>query len=115
MPIVSYSEDQAAGQITRTLGNWVPQLGTPISLSYAYRASAPATYPTAGMNGFQRFTAAEIGVGEDALRKWMDVANITFTRVGTGTTGESAYSDNAALLLANFTGDAATVATFNGN
>jgi hypothetical protein len=114
MPTQSFDADEAAAQITRNLGAWVPHPGTPVTLTYAYRATAPGSYPVAGMNGFTQLTSAEIVVAEDALHKWADVANITFSRVSTGTTGPGAYSNNAAFLLANFTGDANTVNTFEG-
>jgi serralysin len=114
MPTTSLDAAGAAAQITRNLGGWVPALGTAVELTYAYRSTAPASYPLAAMNGFARASAAEIVALEDALQSWSDVANITFTRVGTGTTGEAAYSNSAGLLLGNFTGDAATVASYGG-
>ena len=81
MPTQSFDADQAAAQITRNLGAWVPQPGTPVTLTYAYRATAPGAYPVAGMGGFTQLTSAEIAVAEAALQKWADVANITFSRV----------------------------------
>lgn len=114
MPTVSLDATGAAAQITRNLGGWVPALGTPVELTYAFRSTAPASYLLAAMNGFARASAGEIVALEDALQSWSDVARITFTRVGTGTTGEAAYSNNANFLLGNFTGDATTVANYGG-
>jgi serralysin len=123
MPTTSFTATQAAAQITRSVVNgvWLPALNTPITLSYAYRATAPAVYPYPGLKdannqliqaaGFVQMTAAEIAVAERAFKSWSDIANIAFTRVGTGTTGPAAYSDNANLLLANFSGPPALVDT----
>jgi hypothetical protein len=69
MPTQSFDADQAAAQITRNLGAWVPQHGTAVTLTYAYRATAPGAYPVAGMGGFAQMTSAEIAVAEAALQK----------------------------------------------
>ncbi len=114
MPTVSFDASQAAAHITRNIGGWVPTLGTAVTLTYAYRATAPASYPVTGMGGFTQFTTAEIDVTEAAMRNWSAVANITLNRVGSGNSGPGAYSDSADFLLGNFTSDASTVSTFDG-
>ena len=56
------------------------------------------------MSGFiRRFTPEQITGATLALQLWSDVANITYTRVGSGTSGEAAYSDSANLLLGDWT------------
>ncbi len=71
------------------------------SLTYAFRGTAPATMPD-GVSGFQPFNAQQIAGAELALKSWSDVANVRFTRVGSGTGGDAAYSDNAILRFANY-------------
>jgi Peptidase M10 serralysin C terminal/FG-GAP-like repeat len=113
MPTVNYTADQAAAQITRNIGGYQPALGTAISLTYAYRSTFTGTIPN-GATGFTRYTGGEIGVSERAFQSWSDVANITFNRVGSGTTGDAAYSDTANLLLANFTGPQSVTDAYGG-
>jgi serralysin len=62
--------------------------------------------------GFSRFNAAQIQQAELALTSWSDVANITFVRVGAGTTGDTAYSDQAAILFSNYSSGADGAAAF---
>jgi hypothetical protein len=114
MPTVSFNVQLAAAQISRNVGSWVPTLGTAVTLSYAYRASAPSTYPVGGMGGFTQFSSGEIDVAEEAMRNWSAAANITLNRVGSGNSGAGAYSDTANFLLGNFTSDATTVSTYDG-
>ncbi|WP_308238081.1 M10 family metallopeptidase C-terminal domain-containing protein [Phenylobacterium sp. J367] len=80
---------------------WSAQAGLPYTVTYAFRATAPATMPDDAA-GYQRFNAAQMAQAELAMRAWSDAANITFVRVGTGTEGEAAYSDEASILLANY-------------
>jgi hypothetical protein len=60
------------------------------------------------MGGFLRFTSSQIAAGELAMGLWSDVANIQLTRVGSGVSGEGAYSNNAEFLLGNWTTGAAS-------
>lgn len=76
-------------------------VGQPFNLTYAFRSSAPSTMP-ADTSGFERFNAAQITQAEQALLAWSDVSNIRLTRVGSGTTGDGAYSNNASLLLGGY-------------
>src|SRR5687767_12396445 len=78
----SYTTDQAAQQLTRYGGSWNGAFvtGTPATVTYAFRATAPGTMP-ADMAGFSQMTAAQIAAAELALQSWADVANITFVRV----------------------------------
>lgn len=88
----SLSTAQAAGHIAEVA--WSSP-GSPIT--YAFRATG--TDAT-----FQRFTSAQIQGAELALQQWSDVANVRFQRVGGGTGGEGAYSNNATILLNGLNG-----------
>lgn len=101
----------AASALLRGEPGWSSQLLQSATVTYAYRASAPATMP-AGVSGFSTFNAAQIAQAEKALVAWSDVANITFVRVGEGTSGSAAYSDNAAILLGNYSSGQANAAAF---
>src|SRR5262249_46049715 len=108
-----FSWDQAAAQITRDWPNagWNLSLGTSLTITYAFRADAPAQMPEDTV-GFGRFTADQITATQMALQLWSEVANITFIRVGTGLFGDAAYSDNATILFSNYTTGAAGAAAF---
>lgn len=80
---------------------WSAALGLPYTATYAFRSTAPGSMPD-DTAGFSRFNAAQIQQAELALTSWSDVANITFVRVGSGTTGEAAYSNQATILLGNY-------------
>ncbi|ALL14139.1 M10 family metallopeptidase C-terminal domain-containing protein [Caulobacter henricii] len=80
---------------------WSSALGEAYVIGYAFRSTEPATMPTDTV-GFSRFNAAQIQQAELALTSWSDVANITFIRIGSGTTGEEAYSNNASILFSNY-------------
>ncbi len=99
LPYLNWFE--AAAQLTRAGASWTGSFGQPATVSYAFRASG--SVPSgAGISGFAQFNAAQITAAEEALRFWSEVANITFVRVGSGTTGPQAYSNNATMLFANF-------------
>ncbi len=89
----SFTYDQAATQIA-TFG-WANAATIPIT--YGFTSSDP-TSP-----GFARFSAALIDAGDAAMALWSDVANIKFQRVGTGDTGNAAYTNNATILFAGDT------------
>lgn len=108
---------QAASQLLRGEPGWSNQLQQAATVTYAYRANAPTTMP-GDAAGFSTFNAAQIAQTEKALTAWSDVANITFVRVGEGTSGAGAYSDNAAILFGNYSSGqdgAAAFAFFPGN
>ncbi|MDB5463390.1 MAG: hypothetical protein JWP23_1779 [Phenylobacterium sp.] len=113
----SYTIDQAASQIIRGEPGWSQALGAGFTVTYAYRANAPAQMPD-DAGGFQRFNTAQIDEAELAFRAWSDVANIHFVRVGSGDSGEGAYSDSATILLGDYTtgvGGAAAFGEFPGS
>jgi len=110
-----YSWNQAAAQITRPNASW-SALGTPATVTYGFRSTQPTMPDDTG--GFSRFTSAQITAAELALRLWSDVANITFVRVGSGTTGEGAYSNSATILFSNYAtgaGEASAFAYYPGS
>src|SRR5215467_10109808 len=93
-PILDW--DGAATQITRDWPNvgWNTTLGTSLTISYAFRATAPAQMPE-DTSGFSPFSAAQITATVTALQYWAETANITFQRIlGPGNTG---YSNNATI------------------
>src|SRR5437899_1930915 len=113
----SYTIDQAASQIIRGEPGWSQALRTGFTVTYAYRANAPAQMPD-DAGGFQRFNTAQIDEAELAIRAWADVANIHFVRVGAGDSGEGAYADSATILLGDYTtgvGGAAAFGEFPGS
>lgn len=97
-----FSWDEAAAQLTRSGSSWSFSPGQPATVTYGFRASAPSSVP-GGVGGFQQFNSAQIIAAEAALQLWSDVANIAFVRVGFGTSGAGAYSNNATMLFANYT------------
>jgi len=103
--------DQAASQIVRGEPGWSGALGTPFTVTYAYRADAPVNMPD-DSGGFQPFNALQISQAELALHAWSDVANIHFVRVGSGATGPEAYSDSATILFGDYTTGVAGAAAF---
>ncbi|MBP6878410.1 MAG: M10 family metallopeptidase C-terminal domain-containing protein [Phenylobacterium sp.] len=107
----SYTVAQAANQIIRGEPGWSGALGAPATITYAFRASAPATMPD-DTAGFSRFNAAQIAQAELALHGWSDVANIHFMRVGVATGSEAAYSDFATILFGNYSSGADDAAAF---
>lgn len=131
-PKPTFDWDRAGQQIFRTIGDWMPSYPSPLTLTYAYRVTANAPPPPPGatdwigglgkdMGGFQQFTAAQIDSMELAVRLIQDVANIKLVRVGDGNSGSAAYSDNAQILMGNYTSGTALQAlgfgfyTFNFN
>jgi len=111
-----YNWDQAAVQLTRdNVGSghagWSFTLGAGVTVTYGFRSTQPGSMPD-DTGGFSRFNAAQILAAEAALQAWADVANITFTRVGTGSTGEGAYTNNATILFSNYATGAEAAAAF---
>jgi serralysin len=78
---------------------WNSTPGTPVTITYSFRATA-ATYVAQGSNisTFTQLTAAQITVVEELLALWGSVANITFQRVAPG-----GYSNDATMVFGNYT------------
>src|SRR3954469_18194191 len=98
----SFTPDQAGAQITRSEFSWSSALGTATSVSFAFRIDAP-TYDNGGAGGYGQFNAAQIQAALLAFQGWSDVANIHFQRVGSGASGSGAYSNDATILLGDYT------------
>ncbi|WP_141653055.1 M10 family metallopeptidase C-terminal domain-containing protein [Phenylobacterium immobile] len=98
----SFTVDQAADQIVRGEPGWSSALGVGFTVTYAFRATAPGEMPE-DATGFTRFNSQQIAQAELSMLAWSDVANISFVRAGAGLSGESAYSDQASILFANYT------------
>lgn len=97
----SLTIDEAAAKINGGTPGWNATMGTPFTVTYAFRSTEPSTYPS-DISGFTRSNVAQINQTELALKAWADVANIHFVRVGSGTSGEAAYSNNASILIGNY-------------
>lgn len=108
---ISFTIDQAASRLTGGEAGWGGILGQPATVTYAFRADAPTTMPS-DTAGFSQFTPAQITQAELALTAWSDVANITFTRVGLGTSADTAYSNNASILFGNYSSGEAGSSAF---
>ena len=115
----SYTIDRAGLQLTgfdaqtmEPYPGWGGVAGRAFTVTYAFRANEPAAGMPSDTSGFQRFNAQQIVQTEQSLAAWSDVANITFTRVGSGTYGEAAYSNEATILFGNYTGGESGSAAF---
>ncbi|MBL8771919.1 MAG: M10 family metallopeptidase C-terminal domain-containing protein [Phenylobacterium sp.] len=120
----SFSIDRAGLQMTgfnpatmEPYPGWGGTAGQAYTVTYAFRATAPLNMPS-DTEGFQRFNSTQMFAAEQAMLAWSDVARITFVRVGSGFEGEGAYSDNASILLGNYTSGqsgASAFANYPGN
>ena len=113
----SFSLERAALQLTGfdpvTLApapGWGGVAGAAYTVTYAFRATAPVRMP-ADTAGFQRFNPQQIAQTEAALAAWSDVANIRFVH-DPGSPFDGGYSDNAAILFANYSSGEAGAAAF---
>jgi serralysin len=105
----SYTIDRAGLQLVgfdpytmQPAPGWGGVAGQAFTITYGFRSTAPISMPS-DTSGFQRFNATQIYQAEQALTAWSDVANIHFVRVGFGTDGEGAYSNDASILFSNYT------------
>jgi serralysin len=101
-PTKHFTTAQAGIHLNRSGGTWNGgALDTATTLTFAFRNTNPAG--SEHVDGFSKFSATQMNLATLALQSWADVSNLTFNRVGTGTTGAAAYSDNATILFGNFT------------
>jgi serralysin len=114
----SYTIDRAGLQLTgfdpvtmAPAPGWGGVAGRAFTVTYAFRSSEPVTMPS-DTAGFQRFNAQQIYQAEQAMQAWADVANIRFVRVGIGSAGEAAYSNDAAILFGNYSSGESGSAAF---
>jgi Ca2+-binding RTX toxin-like protein len=106
-----FSWDEAAIQISRTGASWGSTFNAPVTVTYSFRSTVPAVMPD-DTGGFTRFSSLQIAATEAALQAWAAVANINFVRVGSGLSGEGAYSNNASMVFANYATGADGAAAF---
>lgn len=90
----------AAAQISRANAPWGAAVGQATTVTYAFASENPGNQTDVG--GWSRLSAGQMTAVNLALLAWSDVANITFQRVGSGSSGDAAYSNNATILLNNF-------------
>ncbi|HEX5776645.1 MAG TPA: M10 family metallopeptidase C-terminal domain-containing protein, partial [Caulobacteraceae bacterium] len=107
----SLTIDEAAVQLTRDQASWGDYWGESVTVSFAFRSTAPSDMPD-DTSGFSRFSATQINATLLALQAWSDVANITFNRVGSGTSGSGAYSNSATILFGNYSSGSDGAAAF---
>lgn len=93
--------DAAANDLIGGEAGWGGILGGAFTVTYAFRSSAPGNMPSDTV-GFSRFGPDQIRFAELALTAWSDAGNITFIRVGEGSLGEAAFSNQAAILFSNY-------------
>ena len=113
----SLTTAQAATQILRPGQLWASSGGTTV-VTYAY-AATPKGFPIGGWaDKFVRADAGHIEPTDRAFAMWAEIANIRFERVGSGLSGEGAYSDKATILITSYTtsvGTAQSTAAYPGN
>ena len=103
MNLPSKTRTEAGAWLTRDDLRWSVNLGTSATVTYAFRSSYDFNASTTKNLSFSRFTESQINQANASMQSWSDVANITFVRVGSGTTGENAYSNDATILFGDFT------------
>jgi serralysin len=101
----------AANDLIGGEAGWGGILGGAFSVTYGFRTSAPNNMPSDTV-GFSRFGPDQIRFAELALTAWSDAGNITFIRVGEGALGEEAFSNQAAILFANYSAGVEGAAAF---
>ncbi|WP_310540740.1 M10 family metallopeptidase C-terminal domain-containing protein [Phenylobacterium sp.] len=108
----SFTVAEAANRLVGGEPGWSHALGVGFTVTYGFRADAPATMPE-DATGFSRFNTQQITIAEQVLKGWSDAANINFARVGAGASGEAAYSNAATILFANYSGGVEGASAFS--
>src|SRR5262245_3139266 len=100
MPTTHKDPSQAGAYITRDNLHWGTTLGSAVGpITLAFRAHAPTYNSRRHLQGtVPHVTTQEMAAAETAIRRWSEVANITFTEVNPG-----GYTNNATILFANYT------------
>ena len=109
-PSLSISLEEAAEQLGRREAFWGAALGDAATVTYAFREKAN-TMPS-GTSGFSQYNPDQMAAAEWALLAWTDVARLDFDRVGEGTFGSKAYSNDATVLFGNYASGAEGAAAF---
>ena len=95
---VSKTTSEVADILTRPGYRWSSNDNGVANVTFAFRASAAESDP----GSFSRFSEAAINFTVSMLTSWSDVANVKFHRVGTGSVGDQAYSNDATILFSNY-------------
>src|SRR4051812_42459319 len=114
MPVNTLTISEAALKIDRESVSWSSPYSSAAIVSFAFRATPP-TYNNAAHDEkatYSAFVATQIDAATLALALWSDAANISFTRVGSGSSGATALSDNASILFGDYTNSKDNAAGF---
>lgn len=110
-----FDYDEAAAQITRSNIKWDSaeagnELGTAATVTYSYSSSTAS--------GNEQVSEAIMAFSEQAIKSIQDVANIEFNRIGTGTSGPDAFSNDGQIdieAISNYGGGYANYTYFGGS
>jgi Ca2+-binding RTX toxin-like protein len=105
-PKPSFTRAEAAAQITRYNLKWYADLDGITRVTYGFAAESPVLAGRFNTQlSFSRFDETQINFATQLLNALSDVANIKFDRVGTGVSGETAYTNSATILFSNYYDD----------
>ncbi|MCB2135597.1 MAG: M10 family metallopeptidase, partial [Rhodobacteraceae bacterium] len=96
--VASLDVIMGAGVLTRPDLSWSAADGTPVNVTWAARASGPATDAGGNPVAFEFLTAAQINAISQALAMFEGVSGLSFTQVNPG-----GYSDSATMLFGGYT------------
>lgn len=96
--VASYDAEMAAGVLMRSDTSWSSDPGTPTTITWALRASGPATDASGNSVTFQTLSSAQAETVADVLAAYSAVADVTFTQVAPGGT-----SNDATMLFGAYT------------
>ena len=106
-----FDSEEAAAQITRSNIKWNGgEAGTSATVTYSYSANTAS--------GNEQVSEAIMAFSEQAIKSIQDVANIEFTRIGTGTSGPEAFSNDGQIdieAISNYGGGYANYTYFSGS
>lgn len=109
----SFDTGEAADQIARAGVKWgEPAFGTKAEVTYSFLENPAPDHQE--QNEFIRFTEMQMLSAKTALQAWSDVANIQFTRIGSGFSGEEAYSSEGQIKFEGFTRSESGAAGMSG-
>ena len=91
--------DWIAQRLTRSGTSWSAGLGQGATVSYSFATQGSASFQG---NVIVPFTADQMKSAEMALQAWSDVANIHFVRVGSGYSGDAAYSNAGQIRIVGY-------------
>ena len=96
----NYDVDMAAGAILTPFTSWASTPGTPVTVTFGFRQSAP-TFAVSGhstiASTFTELTSAEMAAVRTILQLWSDVSGVKFVEVNPG-----GYTNSASILFSNY-------------